>query len=185
MKIGIVGFLIGFTFLSAQGQTKMEIERRIPVEEVPQPAIQWLQKYRYAITSKIKWYYEADGPKKSFEGKFQLHRHRYSIEFDSEGYFEDMEILYPKRSLPEPIIIALERDAKKFSIKRSQIQFKAVNKELFEPEVFRVVSKLESNTLFELEVVLEGQFYELLMDSRGNILSKRRIVSPTGIHLEF
>lgn len=184
MKIGIAGLLIGFSFLSAQGQTKMEVEKRVNIGEVPQRAVDLIHGY-LSGASKIKWYYEQDGSHQSYECKFKLHRKQYSIEFDQAGYLEDIEISYPRRNLPKSILQTLDRGAKNFNIKKSQIQYKALIHELFHPGVWSSISHEKVNYFFELEVLLDGEFYELLMDSKGNIISKRQIVPPTGLYLEF
>ncbi len=186
MKPGAIGLLLAFTFLSAQAQTKMELEKRISLEEVPQLATQWLDHYYLSTkSSKLKWYFEKDGDHYSYECKFKLHRHRFSVEFDQLGHFEDLEISYSRRQLPDEIYNSLQDIAKKYRIKRTQIQFKAIKKELFQPGFLNKISKSKTAYLYELEVILDGEFYELLMDSSGNILLKRPILSPTGIYLDF
>jgi hypothetical protein len=184
MKIGVAGILIGFTFLSAQAQTKSEVEKRVTIGEVPEVALQLLQGY-LDDASKIRWYFEQDGVHQSYECKFNLYRKKYSIEFDVNGQLEDVEISFPLRNLPGPLIHSLKVQAKKFKIKRSQIQFKVLKDEIFQPLVFRTAINQSTINLFELEVILDGEYYELLIDSTGKMISKRRIISPTGIYLEF
>lgn len=184
MKTGIFGFLLGVTILPIQAQTKMEVEKRINIAEVPEAAVHFLQEY-LPDSRKIKWYFEQDGAHQSYECKFKRFRKKYSIEFDSEGLLEDIEISYPVRKLPEQIEKTLERNSKKFNIKRSQIQFKEKRNELFQPDLWTKIKFKEAIYFFELEVILAGEFFELLIDSKGNILSKRRIVPPTGLYLEF
>lgn len=185
MKLGVVGVLMAFTFLSAKGQTKMEVEKRISLEEVPQLATQWLDNCHLSGISKLKWYFEKDGDHFSYECKFKLNGYWYSIEFDQQGHFEDLEIAYSRRHLPEDIYNTLEKSAKRYNIKKTQIQFREISDELFKPDFLDEISKLKTAYLFEIEVILHGQFYELLMDFSGNILLKRPIVSPTGIYLDF
>ena len=184
MKTSILGFLLSFTILHIQAQTKMEVEKRINITEVPEAAINFQQEY-LLDAGKIKWYFEQDGAHQSYECKFKLHRKKYSIEFNSEGLLEDIEISYPLRKLPDQIEKTLERNSKKFNIKRSQIQFKEPRNELFQPDLWTKITNKEAIYFFELEVILAGEFFELLIDSKGTIFSKRRIVPPTGLYLEF
>lgn len=184
MKTSILIFLLSVTILPIQAQTKMEVEKRVNLAEVPELAINFQKKY-LSEAKKIKWYFEQDGAHQSYECKFKLHRKKYSIEFDSAGLLEDIEIFFPLRKLPVQIEKTLEGNSKKFNIKRSQIQFKEPSNELFQPDLWTKIIDKEAIYFFELEVILAGEFFELLIDSKGTIFSKRLIVPPTGLYLEF
>lgn len=77
-------------------QSKNEKEERIPASEFPEVS----HKYFNGITDKVnylKFYRETDGNKQSFEAKFKLNKLYYSVEFNTDGVLEDIEIVIKKK----------------------------------------------------------------------------------------
>ncbi|MEL7341524.1 MAG: hypothetical protein AAGM67_13685, partial [Bacteroidota bacterium] len=82
-----------FIFISASGlhaQEKLEKERRIQDDEVPAAARSFIDSCMFGGT--IKWYSEEELDGMSVEAKLKEVGYRYSIEFDTLGQIEDVEI---------------------------------------------------------------------------------------------
>lgn len=87
-----------FLSLLSYSQTKNEQEKRINQSEFPKIA----QNYFNFIAHKtkyLKFYKETDAKKQSFEAKFKINKLHYSIEFDTLGKLEDIEVLVKKRDI--------------------------------------------------------------------------------------
>ena len=85
----------GLLFLSllpiaVNGQVKYEQESRLRVEEVPLAARAFIQ--QVDTGRKVKWYYEENLEGNSVEAKFKRNCQRYSVEFDTLGNIQDVEI---------------------------------------------------------------------------------------------
>lgn len=77
-------------------QNKDEREERIKQSEFPEIA----QTYFNFISHDakyLKFYKETDGEKQSFEAKFKVDKLHYSVEFDTIGNLEDIEIVIKKK----------------------------------------------------------------------------------------
>jgi hypothetical protein len=83
-------------------QSKNEKEERIDASEFPKIALSYFNE----ISSKVKYlkyYKETDGNKKSFEAKFKLNKLHFSVEFDTLGKLEDIEIVIKQKHIPKPV----------------------------------------------------------------------------------
>ncbi len=100
MRFSVVIFLLSCSF--SFSQAKNEREERIPASEFPSEA-----KNHFNIISDdvkyLKYYKETDGDKQSFEVKFKYKKEHYSVEFDTLGKLEDIEIVIKKKHLPNTI----------------------------------------------------------------------------------
>lgn len=72
-------------------QEKFEKESRIKAREVPTDAKDWLFD-AFDRVRKPKWFLEYSQAGKSYEVKFQYRGHFHSVEFDSLGNVQDVEI---------------------------------------------------------------------------------------------
>lgn len=89
--------MLSITFTAtAIGQTKNEKEERIKKEVFPKIALLTLNDLPQS-SKRLKFYRETDGDKKSYEAKFKLNRKIYSIEFNSQGQLEDVEVKIKKK----------------------------------------------------------------------------------------
>jgi len=73
-------------------QTKNEREERITIAKLPEKAKTTLSKLPNAI-KRLKFYKETDGDHRSYEAKFKYEKKYYSIEFDTLGIIEDIEVV--------------------------------------------------------------------------------------------
>lgn len=79
-------------------QSKNEKEERIDASQFPEVA----SSYFNAISNQVnylKFYKETDGNKYSFEVKFKLNKLHYSVEFDTIGNLEDIEIIIKEKHI--------------------------------------------------------------------------------------
>ena len=72
-------------------EVKHEQEQRIEAQAMPGGAMTYL-KTLDGNKKRIKYYFEQDGARRSYEAKFKLKGSKYSVEFDENGNLEDIEI---------------------------------------------------------------------------------------------
>lgn len=105
---------------------KQELEERVAPSDVPKKALEWLDQVKLK-QKRIKWYHEITSGKESFESKFIHSRKMYSIEFDTLGMVEDVEILIKQKNLNEDELSSIEeslnREFNKFNIVKVQLQY--------------------------------------------------------------
>jgi hypothetical protein len=95
-SIHIVLLFCSFCF----SQTKTEKEERIPASEFPKNARNYFNIISQDVKY-LKYYRETDGDKKSFEVKFKYKKEHYSVEFDTLGKLEDIEIVIKQKHIPK------------------------------------------------------------------------------------
>ena len=184
----IVAFLMGSTPLLAQ--VKYEKESRQQENEVPPIALQFIDSLGLEV--KVRWYLEEALDRTSVEAKFTLNKLKYSIEFDSTGYLEDVEIQKEwselDESLQETIIDQFCEDCWKISIKKVQIQYTGDRRVLWS-----IVSSGEGAEKFtkRYEIVVRCRtpkntvLYEYLYSDAGQKLSRSKIVFSNSSNLEY
>jgi len=117
-------FLLTFYF-NVRAQFKYEREYRISEEEVPEKALLFLGEK--TSDQKVKWYLEDQKDRSSIEAKFRYQNEKYSLEFDSSGNFEDLEILQKRKQITpevwEKISTHLKQIYEKYKIEKIQVQY--------------------------------------------------------------
>jgi hypothetical protein len=172
-----------FTPLLSFAQLKYERESRLSEQKVPPTAREFLD-----LVSKhsIRWYEEeAYGNRHTVEAKFKYKGQRYSVEFDSLGQLEDIEIRIPK--LPKVVMDQLSKTLNtKFRIQKIQQQYSGNIKQfsaLFERDIsmlqvrYELVIKLKENGKWHL--------YEILINEDGDVERKDKIILRNTDQLEF
>ena len=178
---------IHFTFLFflvlsfSQSQTKNEVEKRINTEDVPSNIIEDLNPHVKKI-DKVKWYFQTDGKKNVYEGKFKQHSQKYSVEFDTLGKIANVEVIIKKGGIPNDIFKIISnklRDTfKDYKIEKIQREY------LGNEELFKVISNKNANTDLKIryEILVNAKIenyrklFEILFDSKGHIITKREVV---------
>lgn len=181
--------IVVFPFtLSAQG--KFEKESRIRPRDVPVKALQFIDSLY--LKNKIKWYKEEGLDRKSIEAKFKHNKAKHSVEFDTLGKIEDIEIevnwknLNPQ--LKDSICSHLKSDCLKHKIVKVQIQYTGSEAELF--------SKLKTNKnnqhlTINYELIVKCtlhkkvELFEYLFNEAGKPLSISKIIFKNSSHLEY
>jgi len=182
-------FLLSMLHQSLLAQeAKDEIEETISRDEMPVLALDALEEFTENQTvSGIKYFRETDGETTTFEVKLEWQDDQYSIEFNDAGSLLDIEQLVEFNEIPEEvqqrITQMLEDQYTRYRITRVQKQFIAEEED---DEGEDVIEDLSENDLDDLllryEIEVEGQnrqemgAFELLFDSEGELIQRRRIV---------
>jgi hypothetical protein len=182
--------LFFFTPLLVFGQVKMEKELKVQRSRVPVKALKWLDD---AIDQKnqLKWYYQTDGDYDSFEAKFKRNRKSFSVEFNTEGIIQDIEIKEHWRKLPllvrNNISDYLQTQFSKSRVDNVEIQYSGSEEALKKWESNNGTSQIEVK--YEIEFYGKAKnnkkFWEGLFDRDGNILGKREIIISPSNNLFF
>lgn len=125
LRIG--GLVFGMFAMAGSlfAQLKLEKEVRIDPDSLPLPAARFIEDA--ALSSRIRWYRETQLEGYSFEAKFKHQGYRYSVEFDSLGQIEDVEVEWKKSELPLDVQSAigayLAQQYKRSRLQKIQIQY--------------------------------------------------------------
>jgi len=167
-------------------QVKNEREERIPISEFPKVA----QSYFNVISQNVKYlkfYKETDGDKQSFEAKFKIKKLYYSVEFDTLGKLEDIEIVIKKKHIPKNIIKEISkyfdknfRKARLIKIQKQYVNYtKKTDKQFIQQIVdnpndkhthFEIIAEIKTKEIHELR--------EFTFDKNG-IFKKSRLVTSS------
>lgn len=171
-------------------QDKFEKESRMKRKDVPSKARMFIDSLN--DNTKIKWYKEEGLTRKSIEAKFKRNKIKHSIEFDTLGIIEDVEIETDWKNVAshaaDSISAQLSRDCSKYQIVKVQIQFSGSENELF--SLLKTGVKSE-NLVMNYEIVVrckqqkEVDLFEYLFNTKGLLLFKSKIVFKNSSHLEY
>lgn len=116
----------------AFAQQKFEKEYRLKTAEVPLLARQFVDSLDF--DRRVKWYMEISQDGKSVEAKSKRNGQRHSIEFDSTGILQDVEIEVRFGTIPEKlretITQNLDVELDRFRITKTQEQLTGARKDL-------------------------------------------------------
>lgn len=184
-------FLFSMVPLCLLGQEKYERESRILEEEVPLPA----QEFIHALAGKngVKWYWEEGLNTFSIEAKFKINEDRYSVEFDTLGKLEDVELLLRSEEvIPADLYDKIREELgllfSRYRIRKSQIQYTGESEHLL-ALIGGDTSPGSYTTKFEF--VVKGRteqgvdLYELLFNKEGQLLQLNKIVLKNAHNLEY
>ena len=151
-------FLLSFVYsFSGISQVKFEKERRVKSVEVPLAAFNFIQEF--IPGRKVKWFYEEGTFGNSYETKFKQDGFRYSIEFDTTGKIQDVEIIIQIDEIEgyiyENIKTTLNQILENYSIQKSQIQY-----------VGNIYDLLSLNDLKKAHIQQLGIAYELVVKGK-------------------
>jgi hypothetical protein len=171
-------------------QEKFEKESRIKPKEVPTKALFFIDSLN--IKNKVKWYKEEGLNGKSVEAKFKQDEAKYSVEFDTLGNVEDIEIdvnwAVLASSLRDSISSKLETDCLKHKIIKVQKQYIGSESALL--SILKTDLNKPSLTInYELVVSCNQQkkvdLFEYLFNEKGKLISTSKIVFKNSSHLEY
>lgn len=184
-------FLISMYFsLNLRAQEKYERESRIKQKDVPTEALRFFDSI--SNINKIKWYKEEGLNKISFEAKFKINRTKYSVEFDSLGNIEDIEIEVDwrdlKTQLKDTISAQLNRNCNSHKITKLQIQYTGSKADLWHQLKYQAI---KPNAIVHYELIVKCRqskdvnLFEYLFSEFGEIVSVSKIVFKNSSHLEY
>lgn len=167
---------------------KLEKEERIEREKVPNQAILAIDDS--FPNQNVKWFLEQSDSGQSYEAKFRLGGHLFSVEFSEAGVLQDTEIKVSLKELDTMVrtnlLTFFEENYSKYKIHKIQLQFiQSI------PEVLAYwESPAKSNLLpnFEIEYYGKSESKELWegeFDQKGQLISKRRIVTKASDNLSY
>lgn len=183
-------WLFVFCPLALFSQEKMEREYRIKEKSVPVSALLFMDSI--GIKVKTKWYKEEGLEKNSIEVKFKYRKSKFSIEFDTLGNVEDVEVIRKWKEIDKNTQKLIEnqllKDCSKYKVEKIQIQYKGPEKQLYEivrnpfteiplQKSFEVVVKCKT----EEEVAL----YEYLFNEKSEKVFRSKIIFKNSSHLEY
>ncbi|MEM7106590.1 MAG: hypothetical protein AAF519_00095 [Bacteroidota bacterium] len=167
----------------AFAQQKDEREQRIKETEVPSSILEMLEPYVKNL--KVKYIYETDGENSSYEAKFRSKSRFFSVEFDTLGVLEDVEIdvkyKFLKKEIRKTIESYLRKSSSSYKVLKCQRQYVHQSGESSETLRHAINNESHSPINYELEVDMTVQkalnSYELLFDNTGTFISKRLIIN--------
>lgn len=175
---------------SLMAQEKYERERRISIEEVPAAAISFLDSCEFE--SRVKWHEEESLIGKSVEASVKESGLKYSIEFDTLGQIEDIEIDRRESQVPMTIMAAIHQHLDssfiRYRIKNIQVQWTGERSALI-----ALVNTGQTNILHttRYELIVRGRDetglhdYEFLFSDRGEMLRRSTIIFRNTDHLDY
>jgi len=171
-------------------QVKYEKEYRIKKDEIPDNIKSYLNTVTFK--NKIKWYKEEGLSKYTYEAKTSHDNLNFSIEFDSVGIIEDVEIEIDWKNIPElakkNIEFYLNKVYQKKKIIKVQIQFSGKPENLIKIIKDR---ELKQGLTKKYEIVLKGkenkkfQMIEYLFSNEGKFENKAIIMMKNTDNLEY
>lgn len=164
-------------------QTKDEKETRVRLEDFPESA----QRHFDSLPDKVKrirFYKETDGDKESFESKFKYKNHWHSVEFDSSGQLEDIEVTVKKKEIPKSIVERIEQylnnHSDKFELIKIQEQYIYDSDNSESRFIHQVlINRNHHSSNYEIIVDLKSEktwiLSEITFDSTGQFLNTRNL----------
>jgi len=181
-------FSFGF-FYASFSQEKIEKESGIKASQVPEPAIEWLED-AFENIKKPKWYLEISQQGKSFEAKFQFKDHYYSVEFDSLGNVQDVEIEIKESEISPEVWQNIQGY---FDTEYEQVKVEKIQRQLSGPAAALedYFDEGESQGIvIRYELVFQGkkeiwELWEGLFEEDGRFLSKLKVQIRANDNLIF
>ena len=171
-------------------QDKFEKESRIKPKDVPSKSLSFIDSLK--LNTKVKWYQEDGLSKKSIEAKFKQNKIRYSVEFDSLGIIEDIEIGVNwgelDSSLIESISSQLKQNCSGYRIVKVQRQFTGSENDL---SVLLKTGNIFDMLKIKYEIIVRCRkenkvnLFECLFTDKGKLISTSKIVFKNSSHLEY
>lgn len=152
----LFSLLAGLTELPAQ---KIEIERRVDKEVLPDRMLEYLDRH-YEDTRSTRYYLEQTEDGKFYEAKFKYRRSRYSVKFRIDGSLYDVERQLKYKELP--------------GAARDQIE-KALSDKLQRWRIVKVQERLEKGQVMGYEIEIKGKssdhlgYFEAQFDREGKL----------------
>lgn len=190
MRTILLFYFIWAMTIHLGAQSKLEREFRISPEVVPTPAIRFAE--ALAGSNKLKWYQEEGIDQVSLEAKTKIKGQIFSIEFDTIGQIEDVEVEISLNQVPENIrqamISALLEEFTSFKWQKIQVQYQGSASELL---AFFDKKQASPTLRTQYEVVVQGKkkgsntFQEWLFADTGVVLSKSMVILRITDNLEY
>jgi len=176
--------------IDANAQQKFEKESRLKTDDVPSAALQFIEAVE--MNYRWKWYFEENLKGNSVEAKTKYNGKRYSIEFDTSGKIQDVEVETELPGMDENvsrnIVQALDSMFNRFKIDKIQIQYSAES-----PVLLAILNNITTRSDYKVqyEIVVKGKktgrpkLYELTFSDSGKLLDSVEIIFRNTDNLEY
>lgn len=177
---------ISFSF----SQVKNEKEDRIHASEFPEKTSTYFNTISQDVKY-LKYYKETDGSKKSYEVKFKYRREHYSVEFDTLGNLEDIEVVIKKKHIPKEIKAVIlryfENNFKKTTLVKVQKQYVNTTKNTDKQFIRHILEKpFNKHTHFEIIAEIKTkkihELREFTFDRNGKFEKSRLVTTSSYEH---
>jgi hypothetical protein len=177
---------ISFSF----SQVKNEKEDRIHASEFPEKTSTYFNTISQDVKY-LKYYKETDGSKKSYEVKFKYRREHYSVEFDTLGNLEDIEVVIKKKHIPKEIKTVIwryfENNFKKTTLVKVQKQYVNTTKNTDKQFIRHILEKpFNKHTHFEIIAEIKTkrihELREFTFDRNGKFEKSRLVTTSSYEH---
>ena len=184
-KLFLLFFVLSCNSILAQ--KKYEREFGIKEKDVPEKAVIFINNMSFDKT--VKWYREEGLTGESIEAKTTYKKNKFSIEFDTLGNVEDIEIMTSWSMLEDntksSICSRLSSDFKKFKLQKIQLHYTGSSSDL--QSFFTSKNGLTK----KYEIVVEGkteegyQRFEYTFTAEGTFEKRAEIISRNTDILEY
>jgi len=189
MKFILLSFFYLLIF-SAFSQGKYEKEKRIRKSKAPTDAVRFID---YFTDEKVKWFFEEGSEGLSYEAKFELEEHNYSIEFDTSGRVKDVEILIHLDEIEEitkdSVIGCFSYNFSEYRIQKIQIQYVGSEDQL------KLLKRSQGAYFGQYSIVYEilvkgknegiTKLYEFQFNQQGTVIRKQEVIFRNSDNLEY
>lgn len=175
---------------NAYGQQKYEKESHLTLKSAPPVALVFINDLE--ITNRIKWYSEVSLKSKSIEAKFKLDNKRHSIEFDTTGIIQDVELEMKwtemQSHLKDSINSQLSSICSSYKISKIQIQYSGSQSDLLS---FLKDGAATENLTINYEIIVKcmnnnkTELFEYLFSDEGRLLETFKIIFKNSSNLEY
>ncbi len=175
---------------SAFCQEKFERESRMSTSDLPKFALDF--ESTFEDNQSMKWYLEEGLERYSIEAKYKRKGKRFSVEFDTLGILEDVEIEIEQSAIPpttfDSICERLKTEGKSYKIDKIQIQFTG------DQSVLEKVAKSGESApgcVIRYELVVRMRkgknlsSFEYLFSENGALEKRSEIIIQTSSNLEY
>ena len=184
MQKHLILFLLFIISMNGYAQYKYEREVRVRKSAVPAVALNHVGLMN--LDSKIRWFKEQGNQNIYYEAKTKYQGQRYSIKFEEDGSFLDLEIEVTPIEMPERTVKIiegfLESEYNPYSIEKIQIQFTG-NPEtvLTRFHEWPSITGIDVNYEIVISTKREGSFvmFELLFSEAGAVVHQAEIISKS------
>lgn len=174
----------------ALAQQKFERETRLSEKEVPTSALQFVEALN--ANCKVKWYKEESLTNNSLEAKFKRGKQKYSVEFDTTGQLEDVEIEIKWQEIPKQVGDSVQKEIEflcvRSKLSKIQVQYVGNQEDIV---VFLNTKSLTEKIIAKYEIVLKCSsnekiaLLECLFSAEGKLEKTSEIIFKNSSNLEY
>lgn len=182
--------LVGYLSISCCfSQQKFERESRLSKDDLPAFAVDFQSLFTDGQT--LKWYHEEGLNRESIEAKYKRNGKLFSVEFDTLGVIEDVEIKAKLKELPKTIQKSInttfKEESDRYAIDKIQLQYSGGQSDLQQSALKGECATCSVKYEVVVRMKRDKQLvsFEYLFDREGSVLMRSEIVIQTSSNLEY